>query len=153
MFISLLIEGLNVGFHQIMSNILMYTIFMTVLAWYSSNNIKYPWLLTYFMQQNPSWKANRFSASQEISHILWNPKVYYRIYKSPTRVPIRRNVILPSSPGSSERSLSLRFLHQNPACTSPRLHTCYMSRPSHFSLFDYPNNIWWGIQLTKLLIM
>jgi len=34
------------------------------------------WLLTYSMEQNPSWEANRFSPSQEISHILWNLKVH-----------------------------------------------------------------------------
>jgi len=27
------------------------------------------------MEQSPSWEANRFSASQEIPRILWNPKV------------------------------------------------------------------------------
>ena len=31
------------------------------------------YLLTYLMEQSP-WEANRFSASQEIPHILWNPK-------------------------------------------------------------------------------
>jgi hypothetical protein len=28
------------------------------------------------MVQNPSWEANRSSASQEIPYILWNPKVH-----------------------------------------------------------------------------
>ena len=34
------------------------------------------YLPTYSMQQSPSWEANRFSASQEIPRILWNPKVH-----------------------------------------------------------------------------
>jgi len=40
------------------------------------------------MQQSPSWEANRFSASQEIPHILCNPKVHYRIYNTLPPVPI-----------------------------------------------------------------
>ena len=94
------------------------------------------YLLTYFMQQSSSSEANRFAASQEIRRILWNPKVHYHRHKCPPPVPIlsqldpvhiptshflkiNLNIILPSTPGSSKWSLSPRFSHQNPVCTTP----------------------------------
>ena len=40
-------------------------------------------LLTCSTQHIPSWEANKFSASQEIPPIFWNPKFHYRIYKCP----------------------------------------------------------------------
>jgi hypothetical protein len=48
---------------------------------------------------------------------------------------IHLNSILPSTPGSSKWSLSLRF-----------------PRPSH-SRFDHQNYMWWEVQFTKVLIM
>jgi len=39
------------------------------------------------MEQSPSWEANRFAASQEIPHILWKPKLHYRIHDWPPHVP------------------------------------------------------------------
>ena len=55
-------------------------------AWSRHTPVSY--LRTYSIEQNPFWEANRFSASQEIPHILWKPKVHYRIYKCPPPVPI-----------------------------------------------------------------
>jgi hypothetical protein len=87
-------------------------------------------LLTYSMEQSPSWKADWFAASKEFPRVLWNPKVPHRTHKRPPRIPIlsqpnpvltptshllkiHPNIILPSTPGSPRRSLSLRFPHQN----------------------------------------
>jgi len=46
------------------------------------------YLLTYSMEQGPSWEANWFAAGQEIPRILCNPKVPHRTHKRPPPVPI-----------------------------------------------------------------
>jgi hypothetical protein len=98
-------------------------------------------LLTYSMEQSPSWEANWFAVSQGIPRVLWNPKVHHRTHKRPPPVPIlsqpnpvltptshflkiHPNIIFPSMPRSPQRSLSLRFPHQHPVHTSPFPHTC-----------------------------
>ena len=125
------------------------------------------YLLTYSKEQSPSWEANRFSASHVTSRILWNPKVHYRIQKSPRPVPILsqinpintfdstswRSIILPSTPRLTKWLFSLMFPHLNPVSVPPRSHTCHMSSASYYSWFDHLCNIWRVVQITKLLFI
>jgi predicted PurR-regulated permease PerM len=46
------------------------------------------YIFTNSIQHSPPWEANRFAASQEIPHISWNPKIYFRIHKRPPPVSI-----------------------------------------------------------------
>ena len=109
------------------------------------------YLLTYSMEHSPSWEANRFSASQEISRILRNPKVHYYVHKCPPPVPIlsqldpvhtphptswRSNVILSSHLRLGLPSCS--FLQVSPTKTlyTSRLSSISAKCPAHLILLD-----------------
>jgi hypothetical protein len=121
--------------------------------------------VTDYIEQRPSWGANSHSASQEISRFLQNPKVHYRLHKSPPMVPILSKMhqlynfplcflkthtdIFPSTPTSCEWFLPFRFTDNNFLCISHLCHACYMSHPSHPPPFDHANNISWRVMQTS----
>ena len=126
--------------YQIYSYILPVIVILT----YLPTNLLTPWSRVLLE------RLTGFAANQEISRILWNPKVHYSTHKRPPPVPIlsqlhpvpttpshflkiHLNIILSSTSCSPQWSLSLRFLHQNLVHNSPFLHTYHVPCPSHSS--------------------
>jgi hypothetical protein len=110
------------------------------------------------VDQSPSWEANSHSASREIPHCLWNPKVYHRVHKSPPLVPIPNHMNLVRK---HLRSIQVLFSHLCLSLPSGLLPT----RGTHFSSaqcvlhvdqsrppwFYHPDNVQWSEQIMKLL--
>ena len=104
------------------------------------------------MERNPSWRADRFTASQEIPHILWNLKVLYRIHKCLPPLPIlshiypvhahtsnflkfHLNIILPSTIGVFQVASFPQVSPPKPCIHLCSPHTCHM--PRHISQHYY----------------
>jgi hypothetical protein len=139
----------------------------TLISWIKYYLLTY--LLTYSMEKIPSSEANRFAASQEVPRILLNPKVHYRIHKCPPPASIlsHLNPVIPPHP-TSWRSILILSSHLYLGLASGLfpsgfpIKTLYMPlpspselmpRPYNSSWFYHPHNIWWGVQIMKLLIM
>jgi hypothetical protein len=121
-----------------------------------------------YMQQSPSWEANSPSASQEIPRLLWNANVHCRVHKRPPLVSllsqmkpiytfpppfpkIYSNIILLFTPTSSEWSRPFKYSEQYVYVSHPSP-SCYIPRPSYPPQYDHPKNIWWSVQILKLIM-
>jgi len=95
-------------------------------------------LLTYSMEQIHSWEANRFSVSQLIHRILWNPK----FHKCPPRLPILSQLDPVHTPTSHFLKIHLNIPHLRlciPSGLSKTLATIYRSPMARTRKGDFEN--------------
>jgi hypothetical protein len=63
-----------------------------------------------FVRVNTSWEAASCVVVQVFSNILWNPKVHYRVRKSPPQIPTSQTNRAHTTPSFLSLSLSLSIL-------------------------------------------
>ena len=110
------------------------------------------YLLTYCLEQSPSWEANRFAAIEEFPCILLNLNIHYLIQSARHLSLSWASSIqaMPPHPLTDDPkwSLSFRFSHQTPVYVSPPLHTRHTPLPSHF--FDFNTRTIFGEECKSL---
>jgi hypothetical protein len=74
-------------------------------------NGKFPLVTTNFMELNPSWESASCAATQGLPKTLWNPKVHYRVHKSPPLVPILSHINLVHTTPSYLSEIHFNVMH------------------------------------------
>jgi hypothetical protein len=86
------------------------------ICWITLGNLQSNWHLTHSMEQSPSGEANRLSASQVFPRTLCNPNVHYRIYKSPSYIPILNQINSVHAPQSNLLKIRLKVILPHEQC-------------------------------------
>ena len=95
------------------------------------------------MELSPSWKAKRFAASQEISRILWNPRIHYLIHKFLPAVPILSQLDSVHTPQpTSWRSILILSSHLSLGLPSGLFHSGFPTKTLHTPLPSPIGAIW-----------
>jgi hypothetical protein len=106
---------------------------------------------------SPSWGTANCAATQNLPSILWNPKVQYRVHKSPPLFPILSHINPIHTIPSYLRSILILSTHlrlglpsglfpfgfpTNILCIPILPHSWYMPSPSHPSWIDHSSYTW-----------
>ena len=127
------------------------------------------WVLTYSMQQSPSSEANQFSASQKFP-AFYGTRRFITAFTSACHLSLFWASSIQSihPHPTSCRSILIRHSHLGlvsqvisfPQVSPPKPCICLSSPPDalhalliSFSWFYHLNNIGWGVQIIKVLIM